>query len=254
MDFVVIQPGEFLMGSPEEEAGRYPGAENLHPVRITQPYEMMTTEVTQAMWMALMEHNPSAWKSPDRPVEFVSYWDCLEFASRVDALDSLYHYRLPTEAEWEYACRAGTNTATWAADVEILLLRFGLPLDSICWYGGNSGLNYELAEGWDTRDWYSAEFNFDKAGSHPVGTKPPNPWGLYDIIGNVHEWVLDTYDPYPDSLCVDPLVYDKLAEYHIHRGGSWYSSARRCRAAFRYLGEAEGSHDNVGLRLVRVKE
>ena len=134
-----VPVGSFTMGSPAEETGRFEDEGPQHEVEIGQGFWLGETPVTQALWKAVMGNNPSRFKSPDRPVEQVSWQDCQEFCKklneRVPGLDA----RLPSEAEWEYACRAGTTTATWLGDLQILGKNNAPLLDAITWYGGNCG-------------------------------------------------------------------------------------------------------------------
>ena len=165
MEFVLIPGGSFMMGSPSSEEGRRADEEPKHRVNI-QPFYMMTTEVTQAMWKEVMEDNPSRFKSDSLPVEMVSWNDCQNFIKKLNQLDPGKNYRLPSEAEWEYACRAGTTTKYYSGNNESDLARVG-------WYGYNEGNSNNR--------------------THPVGQKEANSWGLYDMHGNVYEWCEDRY-------------------------------------------------------------
>jgi formylglycine-generating enzyme required for sulfatase activity len=171
MEFVKIQPGEFMMGCSTSDDACTDDEKPAHRVRITKPFEIGKHEVTQAQWKAVMGSNPSVMQGEARPVESISKGEAQEFLSKLNALNDGYRYRLPTEAEWEYAARAGT-TGAYA----------GKP-DDIAWYAENS-----------------------EDETHPVGRKKPNAWGLYDMEGNVREWVQDFYSAnyYSASPAEDP--------------------------------------------------
>jgi formylglycine-generating enzyme required for sulfatase activity len=211
--FVSILAGEFKMGTNNGS-----DSEKLHRVRISRGFEMGKYEVTQAQWEAVMGSNPSHFKGDNLPVENVSWDDIQGFIQRLNGLSQRYTFRLPTEAEWEYACRAGT-TGDYAGS-----------LDAMAWYEANSGNR-----------------------THPVGQKQPNAWGLYDMHGNVWEWCQDWYDYnyYEQSPGTDPQG-PSSGSRRVNRGGSWYLSAAHCRSANR-LGHSPGNRLNsLGFRLVRM--
>jgi formylglycine-generating enzyme required for sulfatase activity len=158
MEFVKIAPGEFIMGCSDGDTQCNADEKPAHRVRITKAFEMGKYEVTQAQWRSVMNTNPSTVHGDNHPVETVAKSDAEEFLAKLNAQNDGYRYRLPTEAEWEYAARAGTKSA------------FAGKLSDIAWYSENS-----------------------EDETHPVGTKKPNAWGLYDMEGNVREWVSDTY-------------------------------------------------------------
>jgi formylglycine-generating enzyme required for sulfatase activity len=171
MEFVKVMPGEFTMGCSDGDDQCAADEQPAHRVQITKHFEMGKYEVTQAQWRTVMGTDPSTIKGENRPVETVSRTDAQDFLDKLNARNDGYRYRLPTEAEWEYAARAGTAGPYAGA------------LDDIAWYAGNSG---------------------DE--THPVGQKKPNQWGLYDMEGNVREWVSDWYSRtyYSSSPAADP--------------------------------------------------
>jgi formylglycine-generating enzyme required for sulfatase activity len=205
MKLVLIPAGEFLMGSPATEEGRY-SDEQQHRVRITKPYYLGATEVTQTQYEAVMRENLSDFKGPQRPVETVSWDDAASFCDRLSALQAEKvagrTYRLPTEAEWEYASRAG-STARYAYGDD------AAALGDHAWFVDNSSET-----------------------THPVGEKQPNAWGLYDMHGNVWEWCADWYGEYTNSLVDDPTGPATGSE-RVHRGGCWLDPATDCRTAYR---------------------
>ncbi len=213
-EFVPIEPGEFLMGSESGGSDEKP----VHRVRISRPFEMGKFEVTQAQWEAVMGNNPSNFKGADRPVETVSWNDVQEFLKRLNARQDGYRYRLPTEAEWEYAARAGSRED-----------RYG-ELDSIGWYQGNSG-----------------------GQTHPVGQKQPNAWGLYDMLGDVWEWCQDWYASYAAGEAIDPQG-PPSGQQRVLRGGSWGDDARSLRAPFRDSNGPVGRYVIIGFRCVREQK
>jgi len=220
MKFTGISQGEFIMGSPAHEGGRYDN-EILHKVILTKTFFMQTTPVTQGQWKAVMGSNPSHFKNcgDDCPIESVSWNDAQKFIKKLNQKEGTSKYRLPTEAEWEYACRAGTTTAYCFGDDESKLKEYA-------WYDKNS----------DNK-------------THRVGFLKPNLWGLYDIHGNVWEWCLDWYGDYPTGTLNDPMGTN-TGSYWVLRGGAWGSSDRYCRSASRgYSPDSYGS--SFGFRLVR---
>ncbi|MCG3194940.1 MAG: formylglycine-generating enzyme family protein [Thermoanaerobaculia bacterium] len=199
MEFVWIGPGEFEMGSLPGETERDRDEGPVHRVRLTRGYYLGKHEVTQGQWKALMGNNPSGFSScgADCPVERVSWHDAHEFIRKLNARERGRLYRLPTEAEWEYAARAGSRGE-----------RHG-DIDSIAWCYPNSGNK-----------------------THPVGKKRPNAWGLHDMIGNVWEWVEDWFDYYGPEPAVDPAG-PPTGVNRVNRGGSWNVVSGYCRSAFR---------------------
>ncbi len=175
MRFQLIPPGEFNMGSPRDEEWHRPD-EILHPVTITKPFYMATTEVTQAQWMALMDENPSFCEGDDLPVETVTWEDAAKFCHKLSDKEGV-HYRLPTEAEWEYACRAGTITPFYTGET--------IGTDQANYDG-----NHTYADG---------RKGVFRERTTKVGRFPPNAWGLCDMHGNVWEWCADWYGDYPQG-------------------------------------------------------
>ncbi len=222
MNFVYIPPGEFMMGSPEDEPGRYED-EKLHKVILTQGFYMQDTPVTQGQWQALMGNNPSHFKEggPECPVEKVSWEDAQEFIRKLSEKDGENTYRLPTEAEWEYACRAGTDTPYYTGKTEADLDRAG-------WYSKNSG-----------------------GKTHPVRQKEANAWGLYDMHGNVWEWCQDWYGEYPEGTVTDPAGPDNGTD-RVYRGGSWIFGAGDCRSDYRGWDDPGERGIDLGFRVLAV--
>ncbi len=231
MKFVYIPPGSFMMGSPSGESGR-DGDEKQHRVSLTRGYYMQTTEVTQGQWKRVMGSNPSHFKNcgSNCPVENVSWEDCQKFIRKLNGSEGTRKYRLPTEAEWEYAARAGTSTAIYTGDLKIIGKNNGPALDPIAWYGGNSCVDY--SDGYDCSGWDEKQFSCGKCGTHPVAGKKPNSFGLYDMIGNVWEWCQDWKGDYPSGSVTDPTG-PSSGSRRVVRGGGWNSHARLCRSANR---------------------
>jgi formylglycine-generating enzyme required for sulfatase activity len=227
MEFVRIPPGEFMMGSPENEPGRY-SDEKQHKVVLTQGFYMQTTEVTQEQWKSVMGSNPSDFKDCDQcPVENVSWNDAQEFIRKLNQKEGKEVYRLPTEAEWEYAARAGSRTAFANGDITELECKSDPNLEKMGWYCGNS-----------------------ENKPHAVGQKSPNAWGLYDMHGNVWEWCQDWYGDYPDGTVSDP-VGPPTGSNRVGRGGSWDNDAQVCRSADRGRSDPGNRSRNLGFRLLR---
>ena len=230
LDMIWIEPGTFTMGSPKDELGRWDD-EVQHEVTLTQGYWLGKYEVTQAQYEAVMGTNPSEFKGADLPVECVSWFDAKEFCAKLTAIEKAvgrlpegYEYTLPTEAQWEYACRAGTTTSLNSG--KNLSDKDQCPeMDEVGWYGYNSD---------DT--------------THPVGQKQPNAWGLYDMHGNVYERCLDWFGDYPTSAVTDPTGPD-IGEYYVIRGGSWACYARSCRSASRYYDYPDDCWTDCGFRV-----
>jgi len=216
-----IPPGRFWMGSPEGEAGRFDWEGPRHEVALTSGYWLGETPVTQALWEAVMGNNPSRFPGAERPVEQVSWHECVGFMGALEGKVPGLGARLPTEAEWERACRAGTEGATWLGSND------EATLDVIAWWGGNSG-----------------------GETHPVRQRAANPYGLYDMLGNVAEWCLDGERPYGEALVRDPYG-DLDSPDRVYRGGSCYWDAGSVRAASRIAYSPASRDDVLGFRLAR---
>ena len=222
MEFVRIKAGTFQMEAPAWRGGRS-GDRSLHMVHISQPFYLGKYEVTQEQWRAVLGDNPSHFTDcgDTCPVENVSWDDAQAFIEALNLREGGQAYRLPTEAEWEYATRAGTRTT----------YSFGNRQSRLGLYG-----------------WY--EDNAENT-THPVGSKRPNEWGLYDLHGNVWEWVADWYDDYPTSRVTDPRG-PSSGTHRVIRGGGWRHEARDCRSASRGIGLPAFRSGYVGLRLART--
>ncbi len=227
IELVTVQPGKFLMGSSEKEEGRLRD-EIQHEVTLTHGFKIGKYPITQEEWEKVMGNNPSCFTNvhPRTPVNGVSWHDCQEFLYRLCRMTGK-NWRLPTEAEWEYACRAGTLTALNSG--KDLTDDYECPnMNEVAWYGRNS-----------------------QKIPHPVGEKKPNAWGIYDMHGNIYEWCSDIYVPYSTAPVTDPVgnsTADDAA--YVLRGGCWLVSARSCRSANRGYGHPEDSHEMYGLRVV----
>lgn len=198
-DFVRIEPGVFQMGSPLSEKGHMPNEEPTREVYITKPFYLGRYEVTQAQYKAVMGVNPSYFEGDSLAVDQVTYPHAIEFCKKLSQVTGV-NASLPTEAQWEYACRAGTTTRFYSGDTTA-------DLDRVAWYAANSG---------DT--------------VHPVGLKQPNAWGLYDMLGNVWELCADFIESYEQMDASDPVgdVYDNRGAM---RGGGYAYPEEYCRAA-----------------------
>ena len=228
---VHIAPGRFMMGSEKEKDERQ------HEVVLTHSYYMGIYEVNQEVWRLVREKNPSKFQDPKKPISNVSFFDAVLFAnalSQKEGLEECYEvtpqaaswpkgyrcsgYRLPSEAEWEYAARA--NQEEVEADQK----------DSVAWTKGNA-----------------------EKQTHPVGQKEPNAFGVYDMLGNVWEWVWDIYEPYTSTEVIDPIGAQK-GPFRIRRGGGYSTGTSRVRIADRYALNPINEHSFLGFRLVRTSK
>jgi formylglycine-generating enzyme required for sulfatase activity len=218
MKLKLIKAGEFMMGSEKGEKNERP----IHKVKITRPFYIGVYEVTQKQYEEVMAKNPSEFKGPNRPVENVTWDDAVLFCKKLSEKEGV-KYRLPTEAEWEYACRAGTKTEFYCGDrIDV----------GYAWYKTNS-----------------------EAKTHDVGQKKPNAWGLYDMSGNVYEWCSDWFakDYYISSPEKDPQG-PREGQLRVLRGGAWHNTDGNCSSAYRAgLDHDQGSPDS-GFRVVRDAE
>lgn len=229
MTFVRIPPGKFMMGTPPGEDGQLKQGP-AHEVEITRPFYMGKYEVTQGEWQQIMGDNPSHFKAlGDRfPVENINWHEAQIFIQRLNALNPQYRFALPTEAQWEYACRAGTSTPF------------------------NTGENLSTADAnYDGRYPYR-EFPQGRYRDQPtvVGSFPANDWGLHDMHGNVWEWCEDWFCEYPSEPAKDPLG-ECETDLKVIRGGSWYFNAESARSARRYTHNPHDRGFSLGFRLVR---
>lgn len=233
-----IEPGRFLMGSPEGELGRFGDEGPQHKVSIADGFWLGQTPVSQAFYEAVVGQNPSAFKGDgQRPVECVSWDDAVAFCAKLNHLlaeTGDLHARLPSEAEWEYACRAGTTAALYNGK-ELTTESGACPnLEELAWCDANS-----------------------KGSTHPVGEKQPNPWGLYDMLGNVWEWCEDVWHDDYTGAPVDGSAWRDEGRYCVYRGGSWAVNAKLCRCAYRSRWGTGERDEDLGFRFVlafRVKE
>jgi len=226
IELMPIPAGNFTMGSPVNEAGRNQDEGPARQVTITKNFWMAKYEVTQLQWQTMMGAEPSHFHGDGhRPVENVSWNDAMEFCEKLTAQEQAagrlpegYVYRLPTEAEWEYACRAGTTTRFYTGDKDS-------DLDEAGWYGANA-----------------------EKTTHAVGQKKPNAWGLYDMHGDVWEWCMDWYAPYAHAAIVDPAG-PREGFFRVVRGGGWLRAAGASRSASRDHHIPGYRFSNVGFRV-----
>ena len=222
IEFIQIPAGEFIMGSGPGEAGRFTEEGPVHKVKISKPFYIGVCEVTQKQYTTVMGINPSKFAGSNNPVEAVNWNDAMKFCRKTSTITKKI-ITLPTEAQWEYACRAGTVTAYCFGDDSSLL-------GDYAWYNDNSGFE-----------------------THPVGRKRPNSFGLYDMHGNVWEWCRDRYDKnyYSRNIKTDPENTQSGSE-HVLRGGSWNNYPWFCRSANRSRSYPVSTSGSIGFRVVIV--
>ena len=220
MEFVLIRPGSFIMGSDKSQQKEDKPA---HKVTITKPFYLGKYEVTQEQWEKVMGSNPSIYRGPKRPVERVNWDDCQSFLAKLREKNAGQKFALPTEAQWEYACRAGSTGDFCYGDGDANLGEYA-------WYVDNSG-----------------------GRTYPVGEKRPNAWGLNDMHGNVWEWCNDAFGSYSSEAVSDPMGASSGA--HVLRGGGWCSVPDSLRSACRINDSTEGRFfDVIGFRCVLLSE
>ena len=214
---IPVEGGTFTMGATSEQEDPFEDEKPTHQVTLSS-YYIGETEVTQALWKAVMGSNPSEFKGDNLPVESVYWHDCQTFISKLNALTGK-RFRLPTEAEWEYAARGGNQSrhTQYSGSSRI---------DDVAWYEDNSGYK-----------------------THPVKTKQPNELGLYDMSGNVDEWCQDWYGSYSSDAQTNPTGADS-GSYRVCRGGNWFYSPWNCRSSNRCYSGPWDPSDELGLRLV----
>ena len=260
MGFVKIEPGTFMMGTTPEQklllqareqwTSAYENEFPQHPVTISRGFYMGRYEVTQAQWKAVMDTAPWLGRpyQPDYPVVKVSWEDAQEFIRRLNDAAGGQVYRLPTEAEWEYACRAGTGTIWFCGDTVKRLNEYAWYCDPTNVISGGEELKFNYGYGY----WESIELYVGAKAPQQVGTKKPNAWGVCDMPGNVRGWVQDLYSElyYAFSPAADPPGSDKGSDRMI-RGGYYMLPADQVRSAYREHTPPTTTTDYIGFRLVR---
>ena len=217
IEMVKVEGGTFMMGATSEMKNPNSNEKPVHQVTLTNDYYMGKYEVTQALWQAVMGSNPSEYKGDNLPVETVSWNDCQKFISKLNSLTGR-KFRLPTEAEWEYAARGGKESRGYQYSGSS-------NISDVAWYDENSGSK-----------------------THPVGTKQANELGIYDMTGNVWEWCSDWYSSYSSSSQTNPTGSDS-GSARVSRGGGWFNDASYCRLSVRFYYTPDFRLDILGLRL-----
>ena len=251
--FRLVPPGTFLMGSPSTENGRL-AAERQHRVTLTKPFYVGKFEVTRAQMKAVSGKDPSYFTnaSPNAPAEQVTWAEAQTFVVNLCRRERVPPgaYRLLTESQWEYACRAGTTGMTYAGALTVKGEKHAPELDAIAWYGGNSFVNYAGAQ--DATGWKETQYRLATAGTLPVGGKRPNAWGLHDMMGSVVEWCQDYFAAdYPVIPGTDPQG-PASGTSRVSRGGSWHYNAIHVRAARRISYAPTTRVFVLGFRIMRV--
>ncbi|MDI1337975.1 MAG: SUMF1/EgtB/PvdO family nonheme iron enzyme [Lacunisphaera sp.] len=292
LELAAIPAGEFLMGSPDDEPGRYTDESPRTRVAFSRDFWLGRKLVTHAQWRAVMGTSladqarlgieddteyemdgkmqtlRSAWgvergsdpavmvgpAGDDAPMYYVCWAEAREFCRRLTEqeraagrLPEGFEFNLPTEAQWEYGCRAGTRGATYAGPMEIRGEHNAPVLDAIAWYGGNSSVRF-AGKGWDTAAWKEKQYPGGQAGQRNVGLKGANPWGLHDMLGNLWEWCLDLYAKYPGGAVTDPIG-GTMGSTRVVRGGGWNCKARDCRTAGRNQNAPGARRNAFGFRV-----
>ena len=229
MEMRWIPPGTFTMGSPDTEAGRFIDEDPTYEVTLSEGFWLARTPCTREQWFAVMKgEDKEKEKQPNighSPMTWISWLDCMAFCEQLGACFPGTELRLPTEAQWEYACRAGMTSAFNDGSECTKPAGKDPALDKLGWFKENSG-----------------------GGTHPVGDKQPNAWGLYDMHGNVWEWCRDWYGPYAGEAQVDPVGRDS-GQDRVLRGGSCWSIAKHCRSACRNRRAPTRRLNCIGFRL-----
>lgn len=267
-----IPSGGFQMGSPFDEPGSSILEGPRTQVTLSRPFWLGVTPVTHRQWRQVMGTDletqaGKAFPGDPEPVNYladthrdvtmhyVSWREAMEFCARLNAraraegsLPAGYEFTLPTEAQWEYACRAGTSTATYGGPMVVVDINHAPVLDAIAWYGGNSSVGYD-SMGRDTSGWVGKQYPGGRAGPRRVGLKEPNAWGLHDMLGNVYQWCRDIPSPtLPGGRVTDPLGTVSSTD-RVVRGGCWQSRAVQVRAAYRAWSMPDDRSQFIGFRI-----